>query len=325
MREGLGRVAEPAPVPWGEELARLVGDLADPGRHDRGLVLLEEGAVGRVSVTRGCFAATVHGASGRDHATQVRVRALPRDEAARLFRVLLDQPGLLAALLQGAAGAPGDDVPAGRRAAVGALPPAAGDLTEDDVEFVCSCPDPDPVCKHVVALALAVADLADDSPASWLQARGVPLEGLTRGGRALVVVPEIAAQPLEVPDPAQEHWDGAGGAPALPAGLRPRPASADRDPGLLAAVFRPLLRAQDPAVERERVAHAVEGLAAVYAALVRTGPPGEAAGAELGAEAGDGPVDDPAAGPVGPPPAAGALPSAAATRPRRRPTAPPPP
>jgi len=297
MRDGLGRVAGPAPVTWGEALARLVGDLADPGRHDRGLVLLEEGAVGPVRVSRGCFAATVHGASGLDHATQLRVRALPRGEAARLLRVLLDQPRLLAALLQEPAGPPGDAA-AGRRAAVAALPGAAGDLAEDDLEPGCSCPDPDPVCKHVVALALSVADLADDSPGSWLQARGVPLEGLTRGGRALVVVPDVAAEPPVDPDPADGYWDGAGGAPVLPAGLRPRPATADRDPDLLAAVFRPLLRARDPRVERERVAHAVDGLAAVYAALAGTAP-------------------------VSPPPAATALPPGAATRPRRRPTGPP--
>jgi uncharacterized Zn finger protein len=224
MREGLGRVAEHGSTSWGEELARLVADLADPGRHDRGLVLLEEGAVGRVSVTRGCFAATVHGASGREHAAQVRVRALPRDDAARLFRVLLDDPGLLASLLQGLAGTAG--APTARRVARGALPAAAAELTEDDVEFVCSCPDPDPVCKHVVALALTVADLADDSPASWLQARGVPLEGLTRGGRALVVVPELAAPAAEEPDAAQAHFGGAGGAPVLPTAGRGVPAAA---------------------------------------------------------------------------------------------------
>jgi len=305
MREGLGRVAEPGPTTGGEALARLMGDLADPGRHDRGLVLLEEGAVGRVGVTRGCFAATVHGASGRDHATQVRVRALPRDEAARVFRVLLDQPRLLAALLQGTSGTPG------------ALPGAAGALTEDDVEFVCSCPDPDPVCKHVVALALTVADLADESPASWLQARGVPLEGLTRGGRALVVVPAVATPPArEEPDPAEDHWDGPGGAPVLPPGLRPRSANADRDPDLLAAVFRPLLRAQDPGVERERVARSLDGLAAVYAALT---------GGEPAVEGEPGVGGEPAVPEVSPPPAARALPPGAATRPRRRPTGPPPP
>ena len=266
MREGLGRLAEAGPGTGGEELARLVGDLADPGRHDRGLVLLEEGAVGGVSVTRGRFAATVHGSSGRRHDVQVHVRALSREEAARLFRLLLDDPRLLASLLTGA----GDDPTADRRPRT--PPPRPTGLTGADVDFLCSCPDPEPLCKHAVALALAVADLADDSPVSWLRARGVPLEGLSRGGRALVVVPELPAAPA-VPDadPAEDHWQGPGGAPVLPAGLRHRPATSDRDPDLLAAVFRPLLRAEDPRRERELVARAVDGLAAVYAALEAAG------------------------------------------------------
>ncbi|NIZ90085.1 hypothetical protein [Kineococcus rubinsiae] len=329
MREGLGHLADARAATSGEELARLVEDLADPGRHDRGLVLLEEGAVGRIDVARGRFTATVHGASGLQHDVQVHVRALPRDEAARLFRLLLDDPRLLAALLAGTA-----DLAAQAGRGARTPPPRPTGLTEDDVEFVCSCPDPDPLCKHAVALALAVADLADDAPATWLRARGVPLEGLSRGGRALVVVPELPAAPEE--DPAADFWDGPGGAPVLPPGLWHRPATAVRDPDLLAGVFRPLLRAEDPRRERERVAQAVAGLAAVYAALAGAaaqetpaiGPPDVPS--PTGTSATDTSPTDPAPAapglsattPAGRGPAARALPPAAATRPRRRPTAP---
>ncbi|NAZ83422.1 hypothetical protein GTR02_16510 [Kineococcus sp. R8] len=337
MREGLQRSAPAAAEAWGEELVRLVADLADPGRHDRGLVLLEEGAVGPVSTSRGSFAATVHGSSGREHDVRVRVRALPREEAARLFRVLLHDPRLLAALLGSEGPAAGDGTAQPGAGSVLRPPPAAR-LADDDVEFLCSCPDPDPVCKHAVALALTVADLAERAPAAWLRARGVPLEGLSRGGRALVVVPDLPGADdtggsstgdrdtgdRDTGDPAEHFWDGPGGAPVLPPGLRHHPATDDRDPDLLAAVFRPLLRRRDPQEERERVAAAVGGLAAVYAALAAL--PAEDRPDALPDPHADAPRPDtssPAARrSLSPAPAATAPRPAAATRPRRRPTAP---
>lgn len=167
----VGREGRIGNGPWARLLATsIVGDEGS-ARAERGRALARAGHVHTVCVTEGAVTARVNGSAGGEYVVELVARPLPtrvwaaavaatRDEAAAAGRV---QSVRLEHELAAGWGEP--LVPPGRA-----------------VRRSCTCPDADyaGTCKHVVALAYALAHGVDRDPGVLLRWRGcasVAVEG----------------------------------------------------------------------------------------------------------------------------------------------------
>jgi hypothetical protein len=153
--------------PWARWLASAaVPDESTP-RAERGRRLARGGAVSRVTVSEGGITARVTGSTGNEYEVSIAAEPVP--------------PAAWAAAARAARGrAPLEAAAAGEAQSVqlahlletrfGArLAPSSKELRRS-----CTCPDHDfaGACKHVAALAFAVADAVDRDPSLFLLWRG---------------------------------------------------------------------------------------------------------------------------------------------------------
>jgi hypothetical protein len=153
--------------PW----ARLLASAAVPDesshRSERGRRLAREGAVSRITVGEGSIEARVTGSTGNEYDVSLSAAPVPAQAWKATARAVRGRPGLEAA----AAG----EVQSVQLAHLvetrfGAhFAPSAGQIRRR-----CTCPDSEPVgaCKHVAAVAFAVADAIDRDPSLFLLWRG---------------------------------------------------------------------------------------------------------------------------------------------------------
>jgi len=155
--------------PWARWLSSAAVPDESTHRAERGRRLARAGAVSGVTVSPGSITARVTGSTGNEY--DVSITAVPVGEAA--WQATARAARGRAALEEGAAGtAQSVHLAHLMETRVGArFAPASR-----DVRRRCTCPDTEPVgaCKHVAAVAFAVADAVDREPALFLLWRGCP-------------------------------------------------------------------------------------------------------------------------------------------------------
>jgi hypothetical protein len=153
--------------PWARWLASAAVPDESAHRAERGRRLARAGAVRGVTVREGSIAAHVIGSTGNDYSVSIvadPVSSTAWDAAVRATRGR--------ASLQSAAAGEAQSVQLAHllETRFGArLAPSARELRR-----ACTCPDDEPLgaCKHVAALAFAVADAVDRDPSLFLLWRG---------------------------------------------------------------------------------------------------------------------------------------------------------
>jgi hypothetical protein len=150
--------------PWARWLAS--GAVPDEGtqRAERGRRLARAGAVSAITVAEGSLAARVTGSTGREYDVSIHPTPVPPQAWQTAVRAARGRSAL-------------EDAAAGRAQSVHLahlleargthFAPSARDVTRR-----CTCPDAEPACKHVAALAFVVADAIDGDPSLYLLWRG---------------------------------------------------------------------------------------------------------------------------------------------------------
>ncbi len=151
--------------PWARWLASAAVPDESTQRAERGRRLARAGAVSDVTVAEGSVTARVVGSTGNEYDVEIAAPIVPADAWASAARAARGRPGLE----EGAAGTSQSvhlahlvETQFGARFA-----PAARDVRRS-----CSCPDDEPACKHVAAVAFAAAEAVDDDPSLFLLWRG---------------------------------------------------------------------------------------------------------------------------------------------------------
>lgn len=151
---------------WGRQWVRALEH--DTGLNRRrlqgGLTFAGQDRVATLSIDPGVVTASVRSGRRLHYRTHLDVRTYPDEAWHLLAERIAGRAGHVAALLDG------DLEPAFLDVARGAgldLLPGAGDLRPR-----CSCPDPEPPCKHAAAVAYLVAEAIDDDPFVLLHLRG---------------------------------------------------------------------------------------------------------------------------------------------------------
>jgi hypothetical protein len=196
--------------PWARWLASaVVPDESSPRAH-RGRALARAGAVDSVTLAAGVVTARVTGSTGNRYAVSIEAAPVPARAWLEATRAVRGRPALAAAV-------------AGRTQSV-----HLGHLmtTEHGVSLApspaavrrsCTCPDSDfsGACKHVAAVAFAVADAVDRDPTLFLRWRGCrPVEAPAQGRDPW------QAGPLPAPRPLRALPPGAGLKRLGPSGIR---------------------------------------------------------------------------------------------------------
>ena len=178
--------------PWARWLASAVVPDEGSARAERGRELARRGAVSSVAVAPGAVTARVASSSGSEYAVSLSTPPIPPQAWSDAVRAASARPHLdgglagteqslhLAHLLETELREP-------------LVPPTRAVTTS------CTCPDRErsPVCKHVAALAFAVADAIDGDPSLVLHWRGCrPVEPpASRNGDPWRAGPLPAPQP----------------------------------------------------------------------------------------------------------------------------------
>jgi hypothetical protein len=153
--------------PWARWLATAAVPDESTHRAERGRRLARTGAVGAVRVAEGRITARVTGSTGNEYDVSLGadpVRATAWDAAVRATRGRSPLQAAAAGEAQSVQLAHLLETRFGAR-----LAPTAKELRRS-----CTCPDDEPsgACKHLAALAFAVADAIDRDPSLFLHWRG---------------------------------------------------------------------------------------------------------------------------------------------------------
>lgn len=154
------RDASRAPrTPVARRLWESVADATDDGRLERGLAYYRDGNVLGFRMVDGQVVGEVKGSQPAPFTVVVKLPYRDADAADAVLRWLADTDGAADAFARG-------ELPDKRLDEL---------LVADDEEPSprCSCPDPHPACKHVVAVMAAAAQALDAEPMNALELRGV--------------------------------------------------------------------------------------------------------------------------------------------------------
>ena len=159
--------------PWARWLASAVVPDESSARAQRGRVLARAGAVSSVTLAEGgAITARVTGSTGNVYAVSIEAPPVPPRAWQETLRATRGRPALAAAI-EGRAQSVHLAHLMATEAGATLAPAAAG------VRRSCTCPDADfsGACKHVAAVAFAVAEAVDRDPALFLRFRGcAPVE-----------------------------------------------------------------------------------------------------------------------------------------------------
>lgn len=140
----------------GEQVAGVMTRSAEPGRLSRGRALYRKGAVAELVIGPGEVVASVRGSQGDRYECAIGVAPVSPGTARQVNEVLESEgPDSIDRLL-----ADGVDL-------------CPGDI---DLGYSCDCADWDEICKHVVAVMLAVADRVDLDITELFRWRDLDLE-----------------------------------------------------------------------------------------------------------------------------------------------------
>lgn len=144
---------------WAERWLAALERLMNPGRLARGRRYARGGQVLDLKETRHGVAAKVQGSRPTPYKVTIDIAPLPDAAWTQVFDALAEQAGYVAELLAGQLPPEIEDVFTAADASL--FPDQPGDL-----DAACSCPDPDPLCKHIAATYYLLAERLDDEP--WL-------------------------------------------------------------------------------------------------------------------------------------------------------------
>ena len=155
--------------PWARWLASAVVPDESSARAQRGRTLAWAGAVDSVELGPGRISARVAGSTGNLYSVSIDAPTVPAGAWQETLRSARGRPALASAV-QGAT----QSVHLGHLMSTehgASLAPATVTLRRS-----CTCPDGEfaGACKHVAALAFAVADAIDRDPSLFLRWRGCP-------------------------------------------------------------------------------------------------------------------------------------------------------
>ena len=165
--------------PWARWLASAVVPDESSARAQRGRALARAGAVDTVALAPGVITARVTGSTGNLYAVSVEAAPVPARAWQETIRAARGRPALATAV-QGRAQSVhlGHLMTTEHGVSLAPLPSA--------VRRSCTCPDSDysGACKHVAAVAFAVADAVDRDPTLFLRWRGCePAEAAAAAAR----------------------------------------------------------------------------------------------------------------------------------------------
>ena len=158
--------------PWARWLASAVVPDESSARAERGRTLARAGAVDSVTLGPGTIAARVTGSTGTRYDVSIEAPPVTTRTWHETTRAARGRSGLAAAVEGRAQSVHLAHLMTTEQGASLAPSPAA-------VRRSCTCPDADysGACKHVAAVAFAVADAIDRDPSLFLRWRGcVPVE-----------------------------------------------------------------------------------------------------------------------------------------------------
>ena len=173
--------------PWARWLASATVPDESTQRAERGRRLARAGAVGDVRVSEGHIAARVIGSTGNEYAVLLAAEPVSAEAWEAAARAIRGRGSL-----EAAAAGETQSVQLGHLLETrfqARLAPSARELRRS-----CTCPDDESLgaCKHVAALAFAVADAIDRDPSLFL---------LWRGCRAVEPTPTDPWRAATLPEP----------------------------------------------------------------------------------------------------------------------------
>lgn len=150
---------------WAERWLAALEGLMNPGRLARGRRYARSGQVLDLTATKHGVAARVQGSRPRPYNVTIDVAALPATVWETVFDALAEQAVFAADLLAGQM--PPEIESVFLAAGASLFPDEPGEL-----DAQCSCPDWDPLCKHIAATYYLLAERMDDDPFLLLRLRG---------------------------------------------------------------------------------------------------------------------------------------------------------
>ena len=172
----------------------------DSGRVARGREYFRAGKVHDLAFDTDSAAALVAGSQLQPFDVQLVLPPLSEKQRAGVLGEVLRESTEVHALAAG--NRPGEAVVAGL------LGHSTGDEQFAGLRTWCDCPDREDVCKHVVAVGLAVCEYLSEVPLRILSWRGIDTEPVTRLMQYMQVPATVT--PLDGKGSGTEQWRGAG-------------------------------------------------------------------------------------------------------------------
>lgn len=161
---------------WGRRWTEAVESSGWSTRLERGRTYARQGSVSAIKVTSGLVRASVRGSLSRPYEVKARLAPLAPKDWGRVAAAIARQALHAAQLLAG-------EMPAGVEKSFPADKPLFP-RSRKDVEFSCSCPDPENPCKHIVAVHYLLAQEFDRDPFLLFLLRGITRTRLLAAVRA---------------------------------------------------------------------------------------------------------------------------------------------
>ncbi|MCL2231829.1 MAG: SNF2-related protein [Treponema sp.] len=162
-------------TPWGAWFVDVLESYQMGSRLDRGRTYANTGRVLSLLLTSGRALARVEGNFRPFY--RVEISFPPLEEAAQVYRMIRNDPSLLAHIAAGEL--PETFLQRLKEQGIDLIPPRWSDMKR-----FCSCPDENDPCKHMAALYYIIAKEIDADPHVLFRLRGMDLS--TRFGRAAV-------------------------------------------------------------------------------------------------------------------------------------------
>ncbi|WP_273368437.1 hypothetical protein [Corynebacterium massiliense] len=214
--------------PAAQRIINLVNNRADHGRITRGKQYARSGNVVDLDVRVGAIHGQVAGSQNTPFAVLIRLPFRDNDDMAEAATILARRAGSMAAAREGKLAPELLDV------LIAAEP--------DDVKVSCTCPDPEEVCKHIVAVVDRLAARIDADPSTVFSMRGLDFHRLEQmvmeQSQHAAAESYTAGTGLSADEQNDLFWSGR----TLPEVPRPQvaPALDDSDMDLLRKAMRPV-------------------------------------------------------------------------------------
>lgn len=160
-------------TPWARRWIREVSIHTTSNRITEGMELTRNSRVKRLVITRGLTTAKVVERGHIANEVTLKFSVLPNHIRHNVTDALSERMDLCALIVAGHSHPDIEKLFNTRRADLFPHPAR-------QVQYTCPCPDPSRICRHIVAVHIAIALRLDDNPATILTLRGIDTNRLTR-------------------------------------------------------------------------------------------------------------------------------------------------